>query len=240
MLKICADTNAGERPIVEALQRMCPDGVVSCRRLDCADFVVATASRRMLVERKSTSDFASSIVDGRLKEQVCRMVNAATHDSEVDTKVVVLLCGSPPVHNFSFHGLTAKSFYGMMNWLQFKKGVVVVWCASGEQNVASRLLQLGVKLLEDTPEGDDSTPNTFVTGGRRRRSENRDDVESSKRACLQGVAGVSASVADAVFKEFPSIAKLASVSIPRLSKVDVGKRKLGSVVATRIVNVLNE
>lgn len=241
-LDIVVDSHVAERGIANALEGMLPPGVVSTSNLDVGDVLIATAGKRLLIERKKfPTDLCASICDKRIFEQVERMVEVAAA-SETETVPVVLLCGNPMVAGFECHGVKASSVYGVLNWMQFKKGVTVLWVADGADNAAARLFQLGKKLLEDTPEElcESKAPNTTLVGGKRKRSGAKDDVASARVSMLQGVPGMSHPIATALLDAFKTVRGIARAQAKDVAAVKVGeKRKVGPVLAARLHKAFN-
>lgn len=252
-LRVTSDSNAAERRIGECLASMLPDGCHSFKKLDCADFVIETSERVLMVERKSVLDFASSVCDNRLDSQLDRM-QAVAQGSDLPTDVAILLCGRPPFGETVGGGgrggapaawgktkLRTSSFYGKLNAVQLKRKIPVLWTDDAPEEVAMRLFQLGRKMLEETS-GDDpidaSKPppyaNSMVACGKRKRSADKDNLPEVKRAMLLGIPGMSTASASAILDKWPKLSKLRKADPQEVADLLVGKRKLGPALAKRV------
>ena len=98
---IVVDTNAAETPLHRSLLARFGKGQVSRRRLDVGDVELTAESgtRRVVLERKTWTDLAKSLTDGRYAEQKMRLLASAAgaedHTDEDDTAPPPL---TPRVH----------------------------------------------------------------------------------------------------------------------------------------------
>lgn len=244
---ITSDTNIAERDIALCIEELVPDGCHSRKRLNCADFVLETSEACLLIERKSVVDLSQSISDGRLDDQVHRMLEVAKSTPRIDTKVGILVCGSPPrgeVVNGS--SMKTSSFYGKLYSLQMNKGVTVFWCANDLDEISKRIVQIGKQMvidLERDAQVTHSITNSMMQCGKRKRTAEKDNVQEITKSMLRGIPGVSVHICNALIEKYSTISKLRKLSETELASVEVGsndkiKRKLGPVLAKRMFNVL--
>jgi ERCC4-type nuclease len=233
-LVVRVDTNAAEREVGDKLVSLLPTGSVRFEPLDVGDVVVEVSGKCLLIERKTLADLAASVADGRLAEQVDRMLEAAERGAE-GTTPVVLVTGEPPPVDGWVGGMRASAVYGMLNRLQFAQGVSVIWASSGD--AAARLAQLAKKLAA-TGFSPPPPPESTRPGKKRARSEDADDVGAARRAALLGIPRVSPAVAAALLAKWPSLRELGAQSASDLASVVVGKKSLGPKLASRVLAAL--
>ena len=92
MSTIVADCNPGEDIVVAALRAQGCHGVQR-KRLPVGDYQVSFGDSVVLIERKTTDDWRSSIIDGRLESQRAR---ADALFKETGVKLVYILEGVMP------------------------------------------------------------------------------------------------------------------------------------------------
>lgn len=244
-LNIVSDTNVAERDIGLCIDALVPDGCHRRKQLPCADFVLETSEKCLLLERKSVPDLAASISDGRLDDQVNRMLQVAK-EAQVNTDVVLLVCGSPPRGEFvNGSKLKTSSLYGKLCSLQMNKGITVFWCAHDIDEISKRIVQIGRQLVMDMVGAEQvthSVVNSMVQCGKRKRSADKDDVNETTKAMLLGIPGMSAHVASVLVERHCTLSNLRKLSETELAGIEVGstdkKRKLGPALAKRMFNVL--
>ena len=226
-MKIYVDAHAAERPIGQHLAELLPGWEVAFERLDVGDFVVEAHGHRLVIERKSLPDLAASIADGRMAEQVDRMLQSSGTP-------VVLVTGSPPEVEGWVGGMRASALLGVLNRLQFAQGVVVVWAAA--EDAARRIAQIASKLESS---GFAPPPPTESTRPlKRARSGGTDDANAVKRAVLVGIPRVSPAVANALLARWPSVVQIGAQPPDVLASVGVGKRSVGPKLAETISKAL--
>ncbi|MBS7658704.1 MAG: ERCC4 domain-containing protein [Candidatus Bathyarchaeia archaeon] len=83
IVKVIADSRELNSKVINELSKL--GAIVELKALECGDFIL---SNRIIVERKTSEDFCSSILDGRLFEQAKKM-------KECCEKPVILIEGNP-------------------------------------------------------------------------------------------------------------------------------------------------
>ena len=90
--KVCVFADYREKEVIEHLKKL--DLIVNDMDLEVGDFVLS--DNRVVIERKTHSDFISSIIDGRLFEQAKTMKENFTNPIIIieGIKFIFLLCFS--------------------------------------------------------------------------------------------------------------------------------------------------
>jgi len=99
--------------VPDALSRI-PGVTIKVEKLDCGDYVIGDAV--LGVERKRTEDFVNSILDGRLVEQVARLVK--------DFPIGVILIEGDIYATRS--GIALEAIDGALSWLALLSGLQVL------------------------------------------------------------------------------------------------------------------
>ena len=240
MATITIDSNVAESAIAADIERNAPPGCEVRRApLPAADIVIQSEDRIIMLERKTVNDFASSMTDGRLAEQVERMVNAA-EDSDTPITPAILINGRPPDYDSVIDArIKGKHFYGMMNRLQFSQNVKVVWCSSDSASIAARVVQIAKKLADTGFQPPRSVEaSSMRPGKKRKRSEDLDDVRATVSSMLVGIPRVSESVASALLAKWPTLSAISNQSMQEIAATRVGKKTVGPVLAKRVKSAL--
>ncbi len=117
--------------------------------LETGDFVIEDC----VFERKTPSDFASSLMEGRLREQVERL---AQHDKN---GYVLIEGDMRDFSNLDHTQIPAKSLRGMVASIMGRYGVPVVFC-SKPQYLADIAIRIARKSIEDPSQIQVSDSNT--------------------------------------------------------------------------------
>jgi Fanconi anemia group M protein len=83
IIKIIADSREVNSKVINELSKL--GAIIELKILECGDFIV---SDKIIIERKTSEDFCSSIIDGRLFEQAKKM-------KEYYEKPILLIEGNP-------------------------------------------------------------------------------------------------------------------------------------------------
>lgn len=170
----------------------------------------------VLIERKTPSDLASSIVDNRLFEQVRGM---AESDPEV---VVVLLEGNlTDATDLRYSSLPAAAIHGAVASTLVRAGVPILSCGTREALVDVGI-RLGQKAVEehDTAFGqvefdhDNSLPPTLSMFG--------------------AIPGVGPTTAEALYERYPSIADAVMADPEDFEAIDGIGPKTAATIATTL------
>jgi ERCC4-type nuclease len=186
-------------------------------------------------ERKTIADFEASILDGRYREQRTRMTAAA---AATGARPLYILEGL--FSNGGTGRLTPAALMKHMTRLTIRYGIPVI------QTVNLRDTKVIVDLIAEQMAADpdvfvktDPTAVAYTTTICSKKRENRDDPAVFASAVLQQCPGVSAKIADALVAEFKTLAAVWAATETELMAVKIGARKIGPVVAQRLLRLLH-
>ncbi len=205
--KIVADSREQHGGVAEHLHKL--GAQVEARRLDIADYVL---SDRVAVERKSTTDFVDSLVDGRLFTQL----------QELRTYPKAFLV----IEGRSLHGhrqVSPEALLGALASIAVDYGIPAIRTEDGLET--ARFL-LAVAKREQTR---DKRPIAVrpATPGKSQRD--------AQRFLIEGLPGVSASRAEALLQAFGSVGAVFAGSEDALAAVD----GIGAKTAKEIRRILD-
>lgn len=167
-----------------------------------------------LFERKAPSDFASSLQEGRLREQVERL------GSREEASFILVEGSIGDFENLSHTDIPAKSLRGMVASITARNNIPVVFCDDGHT-----LADMAVRLARKTKEA--TTPlQTRSTDA----VEELDFVENVFRS----VEGIGVETAKVLGDEFKSLEQVLSASEEDFMKVD----GIGQERATKLLNTI--
>jgi len=201
--QIAVDHSEGRSALLDAVRR---SGSFDVRvvRLEVGDYLI---DNEVLIERKSVSDFAASLVDGRLFPQVARLAHSAY-------RALLLVEGPAPTSIADVH---SHSIDGAFVSIAAMWRLPVLHSSNSEQSL--RLL----RFLADQ-----------VCGSRKpvlRRFDRKPKRLASRRLfVLQGLPGVGPALADRLLGHFGSVERVFAADATALAAV----RGIGSRKATRI------
>ena len=75
-----------EKNLIDKCHMLCQDNSfikIQTSNLPLGDIIISKEDKKIIIERKSLKDLASSIVDGRYKEQSFRLNNEQTHNHNI-------------------------------------------------------------------------------------------------------------------------------------------------------------
>jgi ERCC4-type nuclease len=183
----------------------------------------------LMLERKTWTDFQSSIMDGRYREQRGRLLAAA---AEQGGRVAYILEGSPSTLRAPF---TEGSIMKVVARLQLKHGIPVFRTLS-VAGTADLVQMLHAQWLEERT--------SFETEGIAQRAadgihvvkrNNTEDPSIFGTSFLCLVHGVSVKIAEAWLAAFGSCGAVIGAEVKALADVKVGTRRVGDAVAGRAV-----
>jgi len=156
-------------------------------QLSLGDYIV---SDRLIVERKSGNDLAQSIMDGRLFDQVKRLVE--TYDNPV-----LIVEGKVPMKRSAFQGAIVSVI---------KNGVSVLTVKDSQETVEI----LNRMALSETKEKRGPVV--------RKKHKKKNDIETTAIYTLSMIPGISYKKAEQLLSEFGSIKNIAALSKADLTK----------------------
>jgi len=208
----------------------CENDILKKESLNVGDVVIELEGGETIIfERKTLSDLKSSLGDERWSEQKSRLKEA----HETGAKIIFLIeCGD--VEGGWMSDLRARgAIISLMtsSWAS----VIMTKSALESSNILKMVVEQKQKWENDTKVRQPTVHSKPTMKAKRACHTNED----SSTACLTCITGVSGSKAVALMKEFGSIAKLAEAKTDEIANVKLGTRKIGPVVASRVLGVLN-
>lgn len=199
-------TDYREREVAEHLRSL--GAVVNMMNLEVGDFI---CSNRIVVERKDHSDYVSSIVDGRIFDQIERM-------KENFEKGIVVIEGS------SDRKISENAYIASVAKLVIGNGVSIIHTRNS-QETAKMIFWIAKKEQEE--EGRDIL---FKVGKKPK------ETKEFQEMVVAGLPGVSSVIARRLLEHFGSVEKIFTANEEELVKV----RGVGKVLAQRIRKLLVE
>ena len=185
--------------------------IVSIRRLSVGDYLV---DDRLVVERKTVSDFGASLKDGRLFRQAYRLMR------DTHPRVCLVLEGTRS--DLRWVGLSRAALQGALLTLTLSFDIPVLRSMSEAET--ARVILIAAEQLR----------RRRGTMARRMRPQIR-DLHRLQLLMLQGVPEIGPVKAMALLERFGTPAGLANASVEELSKV----RGIGPRTAERLFDILH-
>lgn len=244
---VTVDTNSGEDSVFQHLKTRLGEGLVKRKRLDVGDFEINAGGWRVIVERKSIADLVSSLKDGRRREQKARQMAAMSEDAEGRTRVVWVVEGplatwhsSLPITNFPVSQMEAAVIS-----TNVRDNIPVLRCVD-TLSVAETIIYLHKRCVDNEMDCIAASQKAAAAGYGAlvhvKKAKNVDKAVAYKMM-LATIPGCSMVKAEALFKHFPTMVSLVDESrspgaIKMISNIEVGSRKIGPVVAKRILEII--
>lgn len=180
--------------------------------LETGDFIIEDC----LFERKTPSDFAQSLQEGRLREQVERM------GQEDKTPYIVIEGDMSDFNDLEHTEIPSKSLRGMVGSIMARNNIPVLFCSNSE-NLVDVSIRIARKSIE-------SVNNVHV--------KNNDAVQDVPFIVkfFMGIEGVGLNTAEELANEFPSVESVMKADKNKLTAVD----GIGDKRAKRIYNTIHE
>jgi ERCC4-type nuclease len=188
----------------------------------------------IVAERKTAADLEASILDGRYREQRTRLLS---HCQVNGLRPLYIIEGDLDRINGR---LQEAALLKHLTRLTLRYGVSVLQTA-GIQETA-RLCELLADQIRSEPTvfcSEEAAKVQYTDTISVNKRGNREDPSIFASAVLQQCPGVSAAGAAAVLAHFKTLESVWAAAIPDLAAILVGKRKLGTVVADRLWNLLH-
>ncbi len=184
--------------------------VIESKRLDIGDVIICSdqGEELLIVERKKLSDLASSLRDGRYKEQSFRLNAASLHNHNI----IYLIEGNMSSYSGNYSKVEPSTLYVSMFCLQYYKGFSVIRTFDISET-AEYLLRMTDKLnREDSKFGhyhDKFVPkNETYTEVISQSKKANITPENIGEIILSQIPGVSTTTAKAILKPFGSLCSL--------------------------------
>lgn len=188
-----------------------PDVKISVSRLEIGDYIV---SDEIAIERKTVDDLASSLVDGRIFDQIKRL--RATYK-----KPILLIEGETPYRSKK-RGVNPRSLMGLVSSL-VASGLPILWANNPEESAEL------IRLLAIREQSD-----------RRVIPEVKHPPAVDEKAILEriltGIPGVGIVIARNLLSSFGTLKRIFSASEEELQSVE----GVGPLIAKRIVEFANK
>ena len=152
----------------------------------------------LIFERKTVSDLAASISDGRYKEQSHRLINASLPNH----KIYYLIEGNISAHKSKYSRITSSALLSSLCSLSYIKGFSI-WNTSSLHDTTTFLLQWATKIVKEKPKQDimmDSpTQNAPVyTEAIKIAKKSQTTTENIVAIMLMQIPGVSSAIANTI------------------------------------------
>ncbi len=197
-LNILADDRESKSNVIESLLEI-ENVEVDIKRLSIGDYQIGN---RVIVERKTLKDFAISIVDGRLFNQMVRLANSKSQG-------VLILEGT--AGNPVDIGVAREAMQGALITVSLIMGVPVL--RSKNPAETAKLIIYIARQIE-----------SISSGGVQRHGYQPKGLRYRQRYILQGLPGIGRDRADKLLDRFGSVEAVISAGIDDLQTVDgIGK-----------------
>jgi ERCC4-type nuclease len=152
----------------------------------------------LIFERKTVSDLAASISDGRYKEQSHRLTNA----SLANHKIYYLIEGNISAHKSKYSRITSSAMLSSLCSLSYIKGFSI-WNTASLHETTTFLLQWATKILKEHPKPDTIANNPMLntpvyTEAIKISKKSQTTKENILAIMLMQVPGVSSAIANTI------------------------------------------
>lgn len=248
--EIVADTNPGEDRVFGMITARRPELAARRERLDVGDFLLRGGGLTIIVERKSTADLAASLGDRRYAEQKARQLAAVAQDEAGLTRVVWVVEGALAGWHATLPatGFPAAQLEAAVISTSVRDGIPVLRCKDAE-SVAETLLYLQGRAAAGELDGLAAAQKKVAAGYGAlvhvKKARNVDG-ETVFQMMLATIPGCSMAKAAALARAYPTFAALVAAvagrprkeAVAAIAGVAAGTRKLGPVLAARIVEAV--
>ena len=232
-IEIVVDTNPGEDHVFQHLERISHN--VIRRRLDVGDVQATIDDKIVVFERKTWSDLASSICDGRWKEQKARMMNS---QDDHPTKYMYIIEGPLLGWASNIHGMQSKCMWGAIVKTALRDEMPVFHSQTPEDTAEIINYIVSNSDIRRSARNDESAIAGLNKTYKRKR-DNMNDTSNVYRAMLSVTPGMSANKADAIMQRWPTLRCLMGATKSELENVMCGNRKLGPVLSAKLCELIS-
>ena len=231
-----------ERKIIDIISKIIPNKY-QLKNLDLGDFVYEIENLPyIIIERKSVQDLASSIKDGRYKEQKIRLLSEK--DKKKNLKIILLIEGN--IHTKT-GGIPSSTFHSVVINSMIRDGIFVLITKNIEET-CDTLVKI-YKLIEKNKRDflnsflsstcTSSSSADYALCLKKNKKENLTPTVCYINQLSQ-IPGVSTTIASRIVEKFPTMLELIrdleieeGDTIEEL-KYGSSNRKIGKIVAKRI------
>lgn len=210
LISIVADDREHKADVIEHLN-IIPNVSVSVKRLSIGDYKV---DDRLIFERKTLRDFASSLISGRLFRQIIQLSGSRY-------KGVLILEGTGK--DALDIGVRREALQGALITISLILGIPVL--RSQNPSETAHLILYSAKQVK-----------YFIGGGIQRQGSRPKGKRKRQLFILQGLPGVGPEKADRLLKQFGSIEAVMTASYKELRSVE----GIGKSIAEQIRQAVNE
>ena len=209
-ISIVVDDRERNSAVTQFLSEM-DELTVKFERLSCGDY---KSENRLLFERKTLKDFASSIIDGRLFDQMIRLAGS-TYTG------ILILEGSG--RDLAKSRISRESIQGALISTTLIMGIPVL--RSKEPAETARLILYATRQMK-----------SYVRGGLQRHGYRPKDKRKRQLFILQGLPGIGREKAVRLLNKFGSIEAVITASSQELQDVE----GIGDTLAEGIRSAVKE
>ena len=198
-IHIIADDRERKSEVIQSLMMM--KGItVQIKRLSTGDYC---ADNRLVFERKTLKDFAASLIDGRLFNQMIRLANSKS-------KGILILEGTGK--DLADTGISREAMQGALVTVSLILGIPVL--RSKEPHETTKLIVYATRQIR-----------SIVKGGFQRHGYPPKNKKSRQLYILQGLPGVGRERAMRLLDNFGSVENVIIASSEELQSVEgIGKK----------------
>jgi hypothetical protein len=244
---IVVDSNAGENPVHAGLLAQFGEAAVKRERLDIGDVRLVVPGGAILVERKTWSDFVSSLRDGRYANQKLRLLAERERAREAGERLdVVYLIEGNTVQRYE--GKTAGTAhnqpYAALAKMTLRDGIFVLYSATAEDTArhVAYVYSAALKGGFDSQAHAEKVSASGYAGACKFTGKRKNAQDAGFQMMLATVHGCSGAKAAAVAERFPNAAALVRAydALPSreagllLADVESGGKRLGPALSEKI------
>ncbi|MCX6816164.1 MAG: helix-hairpin-helix domain-containing protein [Candidatus Aenigmarchaeota archaeon] len=206
---IYADNHEASSKIITILENRCK---VEQKKLEVGDYLL---SKRVCVERKTTQDFLSSLIDGRLFTQIQQMLDNFKNP-------VIIIEGETLF--YEDRKIHPNAIRGALAAITIDLNVPILWTRN-QLETAEMLFSIAKR------EQTDKKKNNAVRGRKKLRSANE-----MQEYIISGLPKISREKAKALLKHFNTPERIFTANEEELKNVE----GIGSILAKRIRRILTK
>ena len=199
-IKIFADTREQSSGVVKLLSDMNAD--VKMQSLITADYII---SGRVGIERKSVSDFASSIIDRRLLIQLRELKNNFE-------RPLIIIEGMEDI--YSVRNIHPNAIRGMLATITVSYGIPIIYSRDAKDTAG---LIMAIAKREQNDSGKNFNPHT---------EKKPLSAKELQEYIVQSLPNVGETLAKSLLKDFKSIKKIVNAEMEDLKRIEkIGEKK---------------
>ena len=244
---IVVDTNPGENGVFASLVSALGPEKVTRQRLDIGDVHLQVPGGRIVIERKTFSDFVSSLRDARYSEQKLRLLAERERSSAAGERMdVVYVIESRTVHQWDAKtaGVSNAQPFAALTKMTLRDGITVLYTAT-QEDTAAQVAYIYSAALKNGFDAQAQASRVAASGyaGACKFSNKRKNADANPfQMMLSTITGCSGAKAAAVADKYPSAASLVrayeqcspSQGDALLADIAVQGKRLGPALSAKI------